>query len=172
MTTAEWALVIASVSLGFSVWSGIVARRATQFKRLSELRSKVGHLRWQMYYRLSDVKEAARNAGLLDDGAEGHWKETIAALERLLQGAGKTEESFGTIYNVMAFVPFVLPESTVEAWHHELDQLRASVEISRTELIPKFKESAEKMAQLLEVQRRLTKELERAENDVAKGKDA
>jgi len=162
MSVEYWALLIATVSLGFSIWSGFMARRATQFQRLSELRTKTVSLRWKMFYRLENVKEAAENAGLLKDNAKGNWKETITRLERGLRQADEAESRFAGVYNGLSLVPIVLPESIVESWHHGIDSITTSVDASQSELIPALKQSAEKMLDLLESQRQL--ELE-AKND-------
>ena len=149
MTTADLALVISVISLIISIWSAIATRRATQFKRLSELRTKATNLRWQMYYRLADVKESAQKAGLLEKDAKGNWPETIEGLERLLKRAQEREDTFASVYSARKWLPFVLPESTIEEWHHRVDGIATSVDVSRKELVPEFKKNAEAMIQLL-----------------------
>lgn len=172
MTTAELALAISLVSLCISIWSAIATRRTSQFKRLSELRTKATNFRWQMYYRLADVKDAARKAGLLDEGAKGNWPETINRLEVLLKKAQAQEETFASVYETRKWIPFVLPESTIEEWHHHVDGIATSVDVSRNELVPEFKKSAEAMAQLLEQQKQLVAELSCSGVALLESKDA
>lgn len=166
MTTAEIALVISLISLFMSIWSWIATRRANQFKRLSELRTKATQLRWQMDYRLRDVRTAAEKMGLLAEGAKGNWREIIEGLERLLDQARKRENSYSNVYDLSRFAPFVLPESTIEAWHHEVDRIAASVDISRKELIPELQKNAELMTHLLDQQKSVAIELKATQVDI------
>jgi hypothetical protein len=160
MTTAELALVISIISIIVSIWSAFATRRAMQFKRLGELRTKSTNLRWEMHYRLEDVKEAAKKAGLLDIDAKGNWGKDIARLESILIKVREQEKAFASVYTIRKWVPLILPESTIEEWHHKVDNIATSVDVSRRELVPKFKKSAEELAQLLEQQKQHVAELE------------
>jgi len=113
-----------------------------------------------MYYRLSDVKEAAQKLGLLEEGASGNWKENIAKLEAILDQAKQREDRYASVFESRKYIPLTLPESTIESWHHEVDRIAASVDISRKELIPALKESAETFGRLLEQQKKLIIELD------------
>lgn len=162
METEVWALIIAIISLVVSIWAGYVSRRSAQFQRLSDLRTKATALRWNMHYRLSDVRDAANAVGLLNEANPNNWIERIESLERLLAEAEEREERYRKIYSGLSVLPIIMPESIVEDWHHEVDRIATSVEVSRKELVPKFQESTKKMAELLEQQRELEAELQNA----------
>ena len=162
MTTEVWALIIAIISLGVSIWAGYVSRRSAQFQRLSDLRTKAAELRWNMYYRLHDVRDAAKEAGLLNEENPQNWIERIDSLERLLVQAEEREESYRKVYTALSALPVIIPESIVEDWHHEVDRIATSVEVSRKELVPKFQESTRQMVELLDQQRVLEAELQDA----------
>jgi len=119
-----------------------------------------------LYYVPGTMKETAKNAGLLKDGAKGDWKETIARLERGIRQAEEAEGRYAGIYNGLSLVPIVLPESFVESWHHEIDSITISVDASRSELVPKLKQIAEEMIELLKSQRQLELETKNIEQNV------
>ena len=172
MTIAEFALAISFLSIGISIWSAVATRRANQFKRLSELRSKATNLTWQMHYRLSDVKKASQIAGLLEEGAKGNWNKLVADLERLLKEAKEREEFFSSVYSSRKWVPLVIPESIIEEWHHHVDSIATSVDISRKEIAPELQKNAELMSQLLEQQKQLVAELNSCGVEMLENKNA
>jgi hypothetical protein len=108
-----------------------------------------------MDYRLQDVRDAAQKLGLLDEGAAGNWKTNITRLEAILEQARQRQDFFKSVYESRKYVPLALSESIIEEWHHEVDRIAASVDISRKELIPALKDAAEKFGSLLLQEKRI-----------------
>jgi len=128
------ALLVSITSLVFSIWTGIFAYRATQFRRLSELRTKTTSLYWNMYYRLEDAKINIKQPST--DSPDN----IIKRLEQGLINVKKLEIEYKEIYNALSSSIIntrVLSTNRIEELHHYLDTMSISVKVSREELLNK-----------------------------------
>lgn len=139
---------LAILGLSFTVFIWIVKRRAEQFVKLRELQLKTTRMRWSMHSRLNDITDLVNKSGLLNGGTANEWQGNITRLEEIFQAAKEMEKTLDSLYRFMTYIPIVIPESKIESMHLEVDRIAESVNVSRIELVPKFKEVAEKIAQL------------------------
>ncbi len=159
------ALVVSVISLAYSIWTNFVNRRAVQFQKLAELRTKVASLRWKMYYRLLDLREIIKQYSAIDAASAHDWSDTIATLERQLGLTQEDEENLTELYKFLERFPFVLPTGSIEAIHHGIDSMTASVDISRKNLIPKLRKIIEENKPLFDQIQDLKRQIAKAEHD-------
>jgi hypothetical protein len=142
------ALIVSFVSLLYSLYTGHVTRRALQFQKLAELRTKLTRLRWKMVYRLSDLKQCIDALEKAMPSEAEAWNKHIADLERILETNNRYEVSIADLYRMLERIPLILSPGHLESLHHYVDGITESVDVSRAEVVKKLQDAVEELKEL------------------------